>query len=25
MITLINSSGIKTFLGLQMHTPNPPR
>jgi len=25
MITLINPLGIKTFLGLQMHTPNPPR
>jgi anaerobic magnesium-protoporphyrin IX monomethyl ester cyclase len=24
MITLINPPGIKTFSGLQMHTPNPP-
>ena len=24
MITPINSPGIKTFSGLQMHTPNPP-
>ena len=24
MITLINPPGIKTFSGLQMHSPNPP-
>ena len=24
MISLINPPGIKTFSGLQMHTPNPP-
>src|SRR5665647_832957 len=24
MITLINSPGLKSFSGLQMHTPNPP-
>ena len=24
MITLINPPGLKTFSGLQMHTPNPP-
>ena len=24
MVTLINPPGIKTFSGLQMHTPNPP-
>ena len=24
MIALVNPPGIKTFSGLQMHTPNPP-